>query len=468
MNMVSNESLEWAQLIFSKAKLNDPRRTKRLVKIAASLASNAGKSLMSSCPDPASIEGAYRFIRNDNISADGIALAGFAHTDNIVRERPLVLALQDTTGLSYKHSVCDELGEVNSASDEKRSSKGRTLYAHSTLMLDANEEKAIGLAYQHYWYREKKQTGKQNTLQCRDRELKESYKWQNNVEEVKERLGDLNNVIDVCDREADMYEYLDYQIQNEHRFIVRAKDNRRLVGEYHKLEDILPTLTPAGQYEIDIQQRGGRKARTAHIDVSFTSIKLKKPQRVKGEKEAPLTLVVCTEQNNDNKNKLQWLLYTTESVTNAVEARKIARYYELRWRIEEFHKIWKTEGTEVEKLRMQHLDNLKKAAVIEAFIAVRLLQLRELAQNREEAEKVSCEVYLDTLSWKLLFKATNQQAALPKKAPSLKWAYYAIAKLGGWHDSKRTGRVGTKAMWDGWVKLVFLVESYAFMKELDL
>ncbi|WP_283710881.1 IS4/Tn5 family transposase DNA-binding protein [Pseudoalteromonas prydzensis] len=50
--MVSNESLEWAQLIFSKAKLNDPRRTKRLVKIAASLASNAGKSLMSSCPDP--------------------------------------------------------------------------------------------------------------------------------------------------------------------------------------------------------------------------------------------------------------------------------------------------------------------------------------------------------------------------------------------------------------------------------
>lgn len=118
MNMISNESLEWAQLIFSKAKLNDPRRTKRLVKIAASLASNAGKSLMSSCPDPASIEGAYRFIRNDHISADDIAQAGFAHTDTIVKERPLVLALQDTTGLSYKHSVCDELGEVNSASDE--------------------------------------------------------------------------------------------------------------------------------------------------------------------------------------------------------------------------------------------------------------------------------------------------------------------------------------------------------------
>ena len=468
MNMISSESIEWAQLIFSKAKLNDPRRTKRLVNIAASLASHAGKSLMSSCPDPASIEGAYRFIRNDNISALDIALAGYTHTDNIVKERPLVLALQDTTGLSYKHSVCDELGEVNSASSEKRSPKGRTLYAHSTLMLDANEEKVIGLAYQHYWYRERKQTGKQNTLQCRDRELKESYKWQNNVEEVKQRLGDLSNIIDVCDREADMYEYLDYQIQNGHRFIVRAKDNRRLIGEQPKLEDVLPTLNSAGQYEIDIQQKGGRKARTASIDVSFTQIKLKKPQRAKGEKEVPLTLVVCTEQNNNNKNKLQWLLYTTERIVDAVDARKIARYYELRWRIEEFHKIWKTEGTEVEKLRMQHLENLKKAAVIEAFIAVRLLQLRELAQNRKEAENVSCEVYLNTLSWKLLFKATTPKAPLPKKVPSLKWAYYAIAKLGGWHDSKRTGRVGTKAIWDGWIKLMFLVESYAFMKELDL
>ena len=39
MNMISSESIEWAQLIFSKAKLNDPRRTKRLVNIAASLAS---------------------------------------------------------------------------------------------------------------------------------------------------------------------------------------------------------------------------------------------------------------------------------------------------------------------------------------------------------------------------------------------------------------------------------------------
>jgi len=36
----------------------------------------------------------------------------------------------------------------------------------------------------------------------------------------------------------------------------------------------------------------------------------------------------------------------------------------------------------------------------------------------------------------------------PEHPPSLYWAYYAIARLGGWYDSKRTGRVGVKAYMD--------------------
>lgn len=70
--------------------------------MATSMANNAGQSLQNACTDPASIEGAYRFIRNGNISADDIAQAGHQFTDSIVKQRPLVLVLQDTTGLSYK------------------------------------------------------------------------------------------------------------------------------------------------------------------------------------------------------------------------------------------------------------------------------------------------------------------------------------------------------------------------------
>ena len=463
------DSKEWATTLFGNAQLGDPRRTNRLIKLANDMAQNVNASVCSSSRDPASIEGAYRFIRNDNIAPEAIAEAGYQYTDAVVRERPLVLALQDTTGLSYRHSVCEELGEVNSSNSTKNSSKGRTYYAHSTLMLDAQHEQVLGLAYQHYWYRDKKSSGKDHELQCRKRQEKESYKWQHNVEQLSERLGSLDNIIDVCDREADMYEYLDYQLSKGHRFVVRASENRRVSGTENKLSKVIDNLNTKDYYNLNIPQKGGRPARTAKIAVGYTEVTLMKPQRAIAQPEILVNIVVCQEvETNEGIQPLRWVLYTSEPIASAKDARKIARYYELRWRIEEFHKIWKTDGTQVEKLRMQSRDNLRRVAVIQAFIAVRLFQLKELAQNKEEAREIPCTVYFSNISWKILWKSTDKNKPFPDEPPSLYWSYYALAKLGRWHDSKRNGRVGTIALWNGWLQLMQLVESYELLQGLDL
>lgn len=107
-------------------------------------------------------------------------------------------------------------------------------------------------------------------------------------------------------------------------------------------------------------------------------------------------------------------------------------------------------------------------AVIKAFIAVRLLQLKEIAQDREEAENISCETLLTLVSWRLLWNKVENKKALPKEVPSLHWAYYALARLGRWHDSARNGRVGNQALWRGWLTLMNYVESYELLKGLDL
>ena len=91
-----------------------------------------------------------------------------------------------------------------------------------------------------------------------------------------------------------------------------------------------------------------------------------------------------------------------------------------------------------------------------------------MAQNKEVAKDISCETVLSKLSWKILWKKTESKAAIPVDPPSLYWAYYAIAKLGGWYDSKRTGRVGIKAMWAGWIKLMELFEAVEIVKQLNL
>ena len=160
------------------------------------------------------------------------------------------------------------------------------------------------------------------------------------------------------------------------------------------------------------------------------------------------TNVVYVREQGATEKPVEWLLLTSEPVSTTEEANKVVGYYESRWLIEEFHKVWKS-GCKIESSRLQSPDNLQRFAVFTSHVAIRLLQLRFLAQN---AQDVPCDTVLDKDEWQCLFATTNPQKALPNSAPSLQAAVRAIAKLGGWSDTKRTGRIGWAAMWKGWFR----------------
>ncbi|MGG7257484.1 transposase DNA-binding-containing protein, partial [Klebsiella pneumoniae] len=89
----------------------DPRRTKRLIETAADMAKFSGKSITVSMQGSKAMqEGAYRFIRNPNVSPEVIRQAGFEHTAVLAQSYPEILAIDDTTSLSYKHQVASDLG----------------------------------------------------------------------------------------------------------------------------------------------------------------------------------------------------------------------------------------------------------------------------------------------------------------------------------------------------------------------
>ena len=75
--MLIKDTVLWAENLFANANLGDQRRTKRLVKLSQQMAANIGSSIVRSSDSQASVEGAYRFIRNDKIIASSIATAGF-------------------------------------------------------------------------------------------------------------------------------------------------------------------------------------------------------------------------------------------------------------------------------------------------------------------------------------------------------------------------------------------------------
>ncbi len=458
--MTHSKPTLWAQKQFGQANLKDPRRTQRLVTLAASLAEQPGVSVAKLPISPADMEGAYRFIRNENIKAVDIAESGFQATATSAQTHDLLLALEDTTTLSYSHrSVRKELGHSN------QGNRSRAILVHSTLLFAPTTHTVVGLVEQQRWTRDITKRGQGHLYATRPYEEKESYKWEQASRNTAERLGSaMTKTISVCDREADLIEYLTYKYEHQQRFVVRSMQSRCIEEHENRLYDYSSKLSSAGVKNLNIPQKGGRRARKATLDIKYAQVTLKAPANKKQYPNIPLYYVGCIEQGKGNEN-LEWHLLTSEKVESTEDALKIISYYEQRWLIEDFHKVWKSGGTEVESLRMQSRDNLERISVILAFIAIRLLQLRFMKEVKELSES-SCESVLSKKSWKLLWLKLESKT-LPNKAPSIEWAYRSLAKLGGWKDTKRTGRASVKALWEGWFKLQTILEGYELAMSLD-
>jgi hypothetical protein len=68
-------------------------------------------------------------------------------------------------------------------------------------------------------------------------------------------------------------------------------------------------------------------------------------------------------------------------VDDAIAAQQVVHGYATRWRIEEFHRIWKTGGCNVEDTQMRELEHIVRWATLHASVAMRLLRLTYLART---------------------------------------------------------------------------------------
>ena len=465
---MEKDAKAWAQDTFGDCELGDKRRTRRVVSLAGSLAAHVGDSPYAACRgDAAANEGAYRLLRNDAVEAEAVAESGYRASVRAASESEVVLAIEDTTTLSYGHAVKEELGDIGGP---EGSAKGGFL-VHSVLLVDAQKEHTLGLAAQQRWRRERQARGRGAQRRERTYEDKESFKWQRASQQLSERLGGMmERVISVCDREADVFEYLTHKDERGERFVVRAAQNRRTT-QSSRLFEQLHAAPVLGTREVTVAQRGGRRGRRVQVELRGCEVELREPKsRDTGRVLRVNALLVHETAPPQGTTALNWVLLTSESIDDEACAQRIVRHYELRWRIEDFHKAWKSEGTQVEARRMQSPDNLERIAVMLAFVAVRLMQLREVLYEPTGADAPAqprrCTEVLTNEQWKMLWLTREKNKRLPKKPPSLRWAYESVAKLGGWIDTKRTGRAGWKALWEGWFILEQRVEGYQLAQQL--
>ena len=168
-----------------------------------------------------------------------------------------------------------------------------------------------------------------------------------------------------------MYEYLDYKRRNGQRFVIRAKVDRQVLGRDENLfETVARDALELSSYAVYVVQRGGRKARQAQGCLRSVRLELHAPQG--GAPRAPLTVNAILAEERDappDVDPLRWVLLTTEPVSSAEEARQVVRYYELRWRMEDYHKAWKSGvGVERQRFRGVGADGKEITAVLSQIV----------------------------------------------------------------------------------------------------
>src|ERR1700719_358428 len=158
------------------------------------------------------------------------------------------------------------------------------------------------------------------------------------------------------------------------------------------------------------------------------------------------------------------MLLTSERVTSLQEALVIVEHYRVRWVIEEWHRAVK-EGCRLEHSQLTERSALLRLTAVVSVVGVRLIQLRDLADNPANAEQPLHVQNLAPLLWIQIVAALAKIQALELTA---KQFWQTMARRGGWLGRRRERRPGWKTIWQGWRDIQQMVEGAELVRSLNL
>ncbi len=118
---------------------------------------------------------------------------------------------------------------------------------------------------------------------------------------------------------------------------------------------------------------------------------------------------ICEQSPPPNEKPIEWFLLTTCDITDDTQAQQCIRWYTLRWRIEDWHRVLKS-GCRIEALAHQTAERLKRAIAINLVIAWRIMLMTLLGRACPE---LPAEVLFSDLEVSVL-----RAYALKKTAPT--------------------------------------------------
>ncbi len=459
--------LEWAQLNFGDCQLGDKRRTRRLVQVAADVASNPSASFPDQMKTWGDLKAAYNLFDTDDVTFEAIARPHWELTK--ARTNGCYLVIGDTTEVDFGiHRDVPDLSPTGNG-------KGWGFLLHNALLVAADSQEVIGVAGQttHYRPRKKTKAKKKEHSAAKLKRRRESEVWGTVIDQVGPPPENVEWV-HVLDRGGDNFEVYCHLLQQRSGWVVRAaKLNRNVLAgpneQRMKVSDYLSQLELLGSYELSLRARPQQAARTATLEVRVGSLKMPLPHHkspwVRQLDPQPIAMDVVYVVEVDPPAGVQpisWVLLTSLPVNTFEEAWTVIEYYEARWLVEEYHKALKT-GCRVESRQLKTAGRLEAMVGLMSVSAVRLLQLKSLARTSPDipAQRVVPRVWLQML--KGARKGLQRVHDL-----TVGQFYREVAKLGGFLGRKGDGEPGWITIWRGWEKLNNFVHGATLASKLAL
>jgi hypothetical protein len=175
------------------------------------------------------------------------------------------------------------------------------------------------------------------------------------------------------------------------------------------------------------------------------------------------------EGSNPNGEKpLDWLLFTNEPVETMQAALRVIVDYTRRWRIEEFHKTWKSGECNVEETQLKSNMAVMIWATILAAVAIRTERLKVLSRSEPEILADTELTRYELLALLLLKREIKKQnETIPDTVPTLSVAVKWIAEIGGYTGKSSSGPPGSITIRRGFERVLLVASSLESYDDLS-
>jgi hypothetical protein len=439
----------WAKKTFGPSKLKDIRRTGRAVKAATLMAKNASASLPAQMQTGKDVIALYRLLDEPDVTFEALMQPHWQQTREQIETRSVVLLVQDTTEVDLSHHPKTKgLGQVGNE-------RGRGLYLQTVLAILPESGVVLGCAMQEPFVRTPAPVGETRSKR-RQRTERETDVWMRLVT----RMGSFpaeTTVVHVGDRGADMFPFFQACRATQTHFLVRAFENRRLQPEEGAQMYLLASVrawSATASRPFQVPGSHGRTARSTVVQIAFGTLTVLPPRFEKRCSKDPLevwAVRVWEEQTPAGEEPLEWILLTSVPTTTLDQAWERVGWYEHRWVVEDYHQCLKT-GCRLEDRQVQSSARLIRLLGLLSPLAIRLLQLRDLA--RREPERPARSV-LETDLLAIVAAQAGQAPAVMTTGAFWK----TVAQMGGYLARHGDGPPGWKTLWKGWLRVQTLLEG---------